>query len=319
MKRHPKLGVSVFPVIPGHLPPYREIWALYRAAQKRYPWIQILPSRKLDLIMTIEKLLQDENNLFVMWGFERPIPKTERRAKVSLVYSEAIGPEGLMLGAHQKMLLEFEKDKDLYDAVFGHTPWMAKTLRERTGLPGFTLPVGWDPEVSGTPDWESEKKNPLIYYGSPAGKRKWIIPYFEEIFGEHLRVANGSFWKELHLELNLSSASLYVAHSNVQSFSTWRIWQTLASSTVLIAEDGLDTWPMERGRHFIPIPEIGPNNLGSSANEVARIMNSGPAYLLGRAKIAHESLAPLFTIDKVIENYLEPALERIFSKDGVTA
>jgi hypothetical protein len=192
------------------------------------------------------------------------------------------------------------------NAAFGHTPWMASRL-EKDGVPGFVLPMGWDPEVMGTPDWEAKKKCRFTYVGAPAGKRAWVIPGMRLALGKDMHEPQDKWGKELIGIFNESVANLYLSHSNVHSFSTFRIWQTMSSSAALIAEKGRDCWPMEEGM-YIGVPTITRANGPQTAKMILTIPD---AVYLSVAHKLHDALAHDFTIEKILENYLIPASIKI--------
>jgi hypothetical protein len=102
--------------------------------------------------------------------------------------------------------------------------------------------------------------------------------------------------------LNRSSAFLYLSHSDVHSFSTFRTWQAVSSSAALIAEAGRDCWPMTEDM-YVGIPTLTPENVEAVAG---RLMAMSDSDLLASARRLHEALRYM-TIQHIFENYLVPA------------
>ena len=95
-----------------------------------------------------------------------------------------------------------------------------------------------------------------------------------------------------------------VAGPDVDSFSTWRIWQTLGSSACLVGEKG-DSWPFVAGDHFVGLPTIDWVNVEGVAVDLKRIL--GDTDLLGVARRAHEEVAHAYTCRRCLDDYLVPA------------
>ncbi len=304
MKTHPKTGLHYI-VSFRQGPAYDDAMHMYERMAAKYDWLECI--QEPELVRRLDTIAQDERNFVVIWGVWSPRPPEDRKAMFTRVFSEALDDDGVhMLGYHRNWLNSAQRNIRHMNAAFGHTPWMASRL-EKDGVPGFVLPMGWDPEVMGTPDWEAKKKCRFTYVGAPAGKRAWVIPGMRLALGKDMHEPQDKWGKELIGIFNESVANLYLSHSNVHSFSTFRIWQTMSSSAALIAEKGRDCWPMEEGM-YIGVPTITRANGPQTAKMILTIPD---AVYLSVAHKLHDALAHDFTIEKILENYLIPASIKI--------
>jgi hypothetical protein len=301
---HPETRVHYAQIIPAGWGAHTDIHAIYTHFASRCPWISVwAPS-------SIPPEVWASNRVVAFLWARTAVPE-RRVARTALIYSEAIGDPELMLPAHVKEFRDTrgECKRGMYDAICGHTPWMAKKLHELTGLRSFVLPVGWDEATLGVPHFDAPKDRDLVWYGSTAGKRILLMPYLKQRLGNLLQDASGSFGRILLATLDRSRASLYVAHSDVDSFSTWRIWQSLATSSALIMEPG-DCWPLDPKRHAVQIPRITWTNVEAVADELSRIIHGG-VDLLAVARRAHEEVAREYTCENVINEYMVPIGEQL--------
>jgi hypothetical protein len=275
---------------------------------QRYSWISVVTPEQFEEIKKTDAY-QDANNFFVQWCQVDPGPKEDRKATVTLVYSEARATnEALLLPDHKREWKRFYEWAPRYDAAFGHTPWMVEQV-SAAGLPGHLFPLGWDPEVMGSPRWSVAKQHDIVFYGSKVGKRAFVLPYFHEKLGIYLKDISGMFGRTLTGALDTARASLYVAHSDVDSFSTWRLWQTAATSAALIAEPG-DMWPFVYGEHVADIPRVTFSNVDEVVDKLNYYIHGN---LMQYAERAHE-LARKFTVDHCVTSYLIPASAKIVRK-----
>lgn len=298
--RHPITNLHYVMVIPSTWGPFVDVRACYEAVARRYPWLSVITPEEFELIKTTP-VYQDPVMLFVQWCQIDPGPKDARKALVTLVYSEAKGNN--MLPDHVREWDRFFLWAPNYDAVFGHTPWMVEQL-SYTGCPAaYLLPLGWDPEAMGTPRFSTIKQDDAVFYGSMVGKRNLVIPHIQAALGTRMKNISGCFGRTLSGMMDSAKASLYIAHSDVESFSTWRMWQTAATSAALIAEPG-DTWPFVSGEHFWPIDRITFSNLDKVINDIRWALDN--ADLLVVARKAHD-LARDYTVETCVTKYLVQA------------
>ena len=310
MNVHPKTGLHYI-VSFRACPAYDDAMHMYERMAEKYDWLECI--REQELIRRMETIAQDERNFVVIWGVWSPRPPQERKAMFTRVWSEAYDDDEMnMIKHHRDWLSSARANIRHMDGVFGHTPWMASRM-ETDSVPGFALPMGWDPEVMGTPDWEAEKKHRFTYIGAIAGKCRWLVPGMQGALGDEMHQPQDIAGKSRTDMFNASHANLYLSHADVHSFPTFRIWQTLCSSAALIAEKGRDCWPMTE-EMYIGMPTIARANGPKVANMIKSVPNDMYAMT---ARRLHDGLATDFTIEKILEDYLIPASIKI--KDTKTS
>jgi hypothetical protein len=117
-------------------------------------------------------------------------------------------------------------------------------------------------------------------------------------FAIELTVLHAVYGPNMNDAMNRAKATLYIAHSNVRSYSTWRIWQALASSSILVTEVG-DWWPLSPSLCF-SLPKLSPENI----SEVARMISSiSHEEALGCAMALHDTLRH-FTTSFCVNEYV---------------
>lgn len=311
MMHHPTTGLAYVHVIPAQWGAFVDIRAAYLWHAQSCPWVAVMTPEEFRAERDANAgRYADPATMFVLWQHEEAGPRTASRALITAVYSEAIGDPREMLRPHVESLDRFRVLAQDYDGVFSHTPWMAGELKV-AHEESHVLPVGWEPQAAGRPRFETPKHHDLVYYGSNAGKRQLVMPMLKERFGAELYDASGSFGRQVTGLLDTTKASLYIAHSDVLSFSTWRIWQHLPSSAAMIGEPG-DMWPMVLGTHYVAIPRVTFANAELVVEELRSIVKHND--LLSYAKALYQDLGPEFTLDRCTERYLVPASESIAVK-----
>jgi hypothetical protein len=220
----------------------------------------------------------------------------DRKALLMPVYSEALDPSPeTMLPDHVRDWKRFQDLAPYIDGVFAHTPWMAERVSEGVARPGFVLPVGWGPPM-GNPVWKCEKRYDALFAGSMVGRRAVLLSALQRHLGVDL--CAGVYGPPLIDRMNVAKVTLYVAHSPVRSYSTWRIWQALCSSSALATEPG-DWWPL-REDLCIPLPQLTLENV----NEVAEsVQNVSASEALERARALRQELSK-FTTRYCVEKYM---------------
>lgn len=186
------------------------------------------------------------------WSLAEVPPAAERTHAAVAVYAEALheGPAPWpMLPQHTEHLIRFLEAARHYDAVVVHTPAMARRLRAEFRLPVFTIPLGWSPTTTGFGYGPRRHvHHDIAWWGSPVGRRpelydklaRWCAA--QNIRGVDL---TGKFGRELIGALDNVACVVYVAHSKVASYSTWRLWQCLAADVPVVSEPASlgDVWP----------------------------------------------------------------------------
>jgi hypothetical protein len=285
-----------------------DIHAMWSKFSAIYPWISIHePAKALSGLTDEFPLWEDKNTLVTFWvgGVPTIRDRHNRKAKTALVYAEAIGDRNLMLPAHLEELNRLERaiDFEQYDATFAHTPWMREQL-QKSSCPSFLFPLGWDEDVYGFPGFDYPKMHDYVYYGSAAGRRVTIIPFLKEKLGSKIYDITGTFGKLALSEIDLARANLYISHSSVESYSTWRIWQTLGTSAAIVSEPG-DSWPLDPTRHMVLLEGPEWDNPDTRPELLRKIL--ADVDLLAIAKLAHEEVALKYTCEYCVNEYLVPA------------
>jgi hypothetical protein len=220
----------------------------------------------------------------------------DRKALVFAVYSEALDEdERVMLPDHVRDWRNFAVLAPRLDGVFAHTPDMVSSIARRLARPSFLLPVGWDP-VMGTPRWQRPKDHEALFAGSMIGRRARLVP----LLAKHLAltILHGVYGKNMNDAMNSAKTTLYIAHSDVQSYSTWRIWQALASSSMLATEVG-DWWPLSSSLCF-SLPKLRPGNVSDVARMIGSITRE---EAVGCAMALHDTLRH-FTTSFCLDEYV---------------
>lgn len=300
--RHPETGYHYVHIL-ARVPTFSEIWRSYEAFSARCPWMSVLDARDFDSLRNSEAY-QDPGLFIVTWVHSYAGPREHRKAKVASVYAEAVGPRETMLGPHKERWDEWAARIKDYDLLLGHTPFMAEEIG-KLGVPSAIYPVGWDPEVVGGPDFSKERENAFVFYGSMAGVREWAIPALKARLGGLLQDKTGTFGVNLSYALRNAVGNLYIPHSYVQSFSTWRTWQSLPAGSAMVGENS-DIWPLVPDVHYLTIPRITTENVDTVAGRLRSILEN-PSELQGIARRAWDEVACGYTVEKVVRNFLVPA------------
>jgi hypothetical protein len=297
--RHPETGRAYIAVMPSS-GAFTEIWYSYHAAARQRIWLDVVrPDDFHELLLSV----RDEDVLFLHWAphcIEPSLLPEDRKALVAAVYSEALDEDqSLMLPDHLRDWRRFLELAPSIDAVFTHTPWMAELVGRSVPIPSFPLPVGWEPEV-GRPDWRKPKgAHDVLFAGSMVGRRLQLLPSLSEHL--ELKILYAVYGLPMNLAMNCSHATLYIAHSMVRSYSTWRIWQAVSSSSALVTEPG-DFWPMPSECCF-PIEHVTSRNV----SEIARFIRSlSPHDTLAKASSLHDALR-FMTTSNCIDTYVVEA------------
>ena len=307
----PKTGYRYIHVIPSSWGPFVDIRACWIELSKRRPWTHVFDSNELSARFV--EMKSDPANLFIVWSMTdaRSIARHGRASKLFVVYSEAMDEDGaVLLPSHLAHWHTFKDVAANLDGVFAHTPWMVDMLR-RANRPTFVMPAGWDPFVMGGPKRDAHPHQLVSYHGSMVGRREVIVPALPKAFsrchqdGEsRFEDVSGLYGRSLLGKLDTSAVSLYIAHSLVRSFSTWRLWQCASSSTVLVAEPG-DTWPFEAGLHYHEIPRFTLDNVGALTHQITGLAQDREC-LNEMASEAH-ALARKYTVDYIEDHFIQPA------------
>lgn len=294
--RHPDTGFHyVFLILRAE--PFLAIREGYLRLSERLPWLSVVEMRS-----DLSAILDDPDNFVISWGswgIPELIAGQVRRAKTALAYFEPLGPLDQMLPDHREYLQHVYDHLPHFDAILLHTPMMRAEMASRVQQPCYVLPVGLDAS-QGVPDFGAEKRYGYLHWGSMAGDRPRALAEVKAHLGDRVTNVVGLFGAALHAELNAAKGALYLPHSRVSSFSTWRIWQVIASSAGLIAPAGSDAWPLEPGRHYVEYDLDRPDY-----DALAHLLDG--AALRDVALRACAEIGPRFTMERCVNDYLVPA------------
>lgn len=313
---HPESGLHYFIVLPMAWGPFVDHVANYMCLARTTPWLSVVDIEDYPAIL--DQYHDDPTAFFLLW-VDLPTPTYPRRCLITVLYMEALADDATqMLPAHVAHRQRFIDQAASYDAIFAHTPRMVEALGTTLRLPAFLLPAGWSPEGMGRPRLKHAHRR-LIYWGSPVGRRAGLMPLIQQNLNPGYLDASGNFGRTLLGFIETSAAALYVAHSNVWSFSTWRLWQGLAAGTPHIAEPG-DTWPFIINQHYVPFTPfegglVDPNgdladpNTFHNQNVLKQIIHCcrDDLNLKILREAALDDLADRFTVQRCVEDYLVPA------------
>lgn len=310
--RHPGTGARIIHVISDAWGPFVDIRAMYEALAERHPWTHVIsPAEFVARLRDWPEGYADPKTVFVLWEMIDPGPKHLRGCQVVHVFAEAMDEnQDLVLPQHRAHWQTLRDRSVHYDAILAHTPWATEFVRKYTATPHvFTMPAGWDAGVMGTPRWRAPRHTDVLYHGSFTGRREVFVPYLAGAVAGW-KDATGAFGRGLLGQLDTAAVSLYIAHSTVRSFSSWRIWQVASTAAAMVIEGECDVWPLT-SEAYVQLPRLTSANARGFARELERI-SEDTEMLRARAKAAHE-IARRFTVDQVEEEYLIPAIERMFT------
>lgn len=148
----------------------------------------------------------------------------------------------------------------------------------------------------GSPQWDRPKEYATVFAGSTVGRRTTILPALCNLLS--LDLCTAVYGAALIDRMNASKTALYVAHSEVRSYSTWRIWQAFCSSAALATEPG-DWWPMTE-ELCLPLPRITTATLGEAVN-IIRYVSFEDAR--ARTQALREALSG-FTTRSCVDHYV---------------
>jgi len=286
--------IQVFPPV-AH---YSEVFDCYRAASARLDW---LSAETWATWSADRPEWQDPDTTVVFWSYislprilEMIPPK--RSAAIALRYSESIGEADKLNPGLAEVLKIFMSGMGAFDAVLVGSPSAEKFLKPYCRKIAVD-PIGYDPGVMGTPDWDRAKTHDLIFYGSPYGRREWILPALQRHFGKRLLFVQKTIYGKKRKRLcDRCRATLYVGHSEEIAVPGFRIWQAVATSAALVTE-AADAWPAVAGVHYVGIPTARKDHMDEFIEGIEK------ALLLPLGAIARRAHADLskYTIEKDME------------------
>lgn len=292
---HPETGACYFLVMPTRSSVMTEHAAGWTMNER--PWLKIIDTSTFQAIFP---QFRERRAVFCTWlMLEAPWLPKDRRATVAPIYAEALDDNiGNLMPQHRLWLNTFLRNASSFDAVLGHTPWMAKKLSDLSGLRSAVMPAGYEARVLGEPQWTARKTWDAAWYGTMVGKRSRLVARLKSRLGSGLVDLTGQLAGSLVAKLQSSKTVLYLCHSDVRSYSTWRTWHAMSSSAAIVTEPG-DYWPLDPSS-CIEIPRVHDGNVDEIARRLKEI---DPAHALEVARAAREQLSK-YTVSHVIDEYL---------------
>lgn len=299
---HPASGLHYafsFPDVPA----FRELFESYRAASKNLPWMSAVPAAET-LRWAEESPVAGRGRLLViLWGAASleggKLPG--KGALVAVRFTETYARPEDTTPDQARWFAEFSARRSEYDLVVVHSPSVYAGIAP--GVRRAVLsPIGYQADVMGRPDWEKPKDWDAAGYGTPVGRRTWLMPRVREHLGKRYRDVTGNFGRERKLLLDQARAILYVNHSRAAAFGTSRLWQAVASSAALLI-GRCDAWPAVEGRHYVALPWAEEGEVGAYLGALEEAL--GRDDLAAIARRTHEELSR-YTVRRCLEDFIVP-------------
>ncbi len=310
MRLHPDSGIHYRVSIPTAAA-FTDVRIAYERAASSRLWMSVIHQNEFSQAGNSAEW-NDPNVCFVLWHDADGIcAKNARRAKVVEIYSEAIGDDEYMLGAHKDHRSRFLSRVDKLDAVFVHTPRMEKYMQSIGVKKTAVLPAGWDPATAHDRANYQNRKHAYGYWGSEVSPRVESLAAIKEHMQDKIDNFTGMFGSNLLASLSGVAASLYIPHSHVWTLSTWRVWQSVAAGTPMVIPrcvdgESMDRWPMEP-EQCVEMPWSYGDPAWTSASagkDLVEVLN-GKRLSAARENLL-DSLSK-FTTDRMVDDYLVPA------------
>jgi hypothetical protein len=308
---HPATGRYYVHVFVDDASPDNEAFAETRSswAKVDVPWMHVMKKRNFDAAKHL--LLEDPDAVIVLWGdLDASLPPLKgRKCRLTYVYTETLGKEGLLTEYQMGKLKAFEDRRDIFDAVIVQTPPMMETAKAR-GWRSILCPTAWDPACLGEPNFSIKKQIEIATYGVKLGHRTFAFNEAKRLLQQKLVEVTGFFGNLRKTTLDAATAVLTLLHCPGASYPTMRLWQAAATSAAMISEIAQpdDAWPAVAGAHYLPLPILTVENASAALGGLTDFLSGPQAPKL--AKEAHEYLKQ-FTPSFCMDRYLIPGLEEI--------
>lgn len=295
---HPETGMHYRHVFPTS-PVFTEISACYQAAAERLGWMSV---DALEGWNPERPEWGDMSLAVIFWG-KLPEVLPDRRCLLATRYTESVGQLHDLVEGQQRHLLSTVALTEKLDLLIGGSPTVSKFFGPHCKNVAHA-PIGYDPVVMGTPDWEAKKSGDLVFRGTPVGRREWILPLMEKRFGlRYSRLL--AFGEERKYIMDRRRVDLYIGHSEEPSFPGMRLWQSIASSTALLTEPR-DAWPAKAGVDYIELPLADQQNPEPFLGAIEAALDSDLEKI---ARAAHRHLSK-YTVDLCMHHFVIPAIEK---------
>lgn len=300
MKANPQDGRRYIHIFPRS-PFFQEIRDCYRSACGRLPWMEVYDLE--DWTMARPEWFMSWVVL-VFWGHfpDYRAPK-RRKCLFAFRFTESVGDPELLAETQVVSMRQFSLRALEPDVVICGNPVVADYWSRLCHAVAVS-PAGYEPEILGTPDWESDKPYLISYRGSDIGRRLWITELIaSRLEGDFLKIEDyGAARKKA---LDGCQADLYIGHSSDYAFPGMRLWQAISSSAALITERR-NAWPAVSGRHYITLEPAVQANGKRFVDELLYALKYQPLREIART--AYDELS-VYTIDRCMDQFLVPALK----------
>jgi len=274
---HPDTGYHYIHVISDCMS-FGDVYRSYKNLAQELPYITTISLREFRDNPT--GLLNDPNNVIITWHDDRLITR-DRKCKAIIRYSEMI-TENENIGHQKELLDDYKTNIDNYDYTFVHSKAAEKHIKTITNKVAY-LPVGYDPLVYGTPDYNTPKKFDLIAFGSNLGRRIQINENLKKHFGD--RFLEISCWDKDRKELlEQSRINLIIPWCRNPSFPAFRMLQSVGTSAAMLTEK-TNSHPAKPNKHIIQITDFDDEALTNQ-----EIENALTKDLINISKQAHKDL-----------------------------
>lgn len=274
-------------------PTYSEIIACYKHDSILNPWIRcIMVDEFLQLVANESSYFYtDQKAIFVLWANNIILDKP-RKSRVVMRYCELVGNDIPI--EHIKMLEKVRQIHNGYDAIVTHSNASANFLISYLNRHVFTIPIGYNGDVMGRPNFTSNKNYDVVFYGGVRreNRRVAILPKLAELLRHRFNYNTTKYWPYRQPFLDSSRAILHLSQIKGGMFETMRLWQAIASSAVLFIEPK-DTFPAIPNKHFIEIPFITIDNVVEISGLIQYHLDN--TDLLAISKQAHNDLSKYTT------------------------
>jgi hypothetical protein len=294
--------IYVFPSkFPSRLT-FSEIEESYRRAAARLGSVEV---QNLGSWTRKKKEWNDPNTVIL---FLREIPEVippDRKAKCVFHYTESVGEPGCLIPNQQGMADYYSSRAGEFDLFLAGTPSAVEFWRPRCRKVAL-MPLGYDPEVMGVPNWTREKTHDIGFCGTMIGRRNWVFPSIRKRFGSRYLEIGGISGKERNAAFDACRIMLHVGHSNEKGFAHLRLWSAVSTSAALVTEER-DAWPAVPRQHYVsllPVEEENPETFVDQLVETLKLP------LLEIARMMHADLSA-YTSDRCLKEFMMPAVEAI--------
>ena len=243
--------------------------------------------------------------------FFRDIPEhipPDRKAKCAFYYTESVGDPGHLIPYQQTLLNYYSSKVHEFDLVFAGTPSAVDFWRPLCRKVALS-PLGYDPEVMGSPNWSREKTHDIGFCGSMLGRRTWVLPAIRNRFGSRYLEIGGISGKERNEAFDACRMMLYIGHSDEKSFAHLRLWSAVSSSAALVTEER-DAWPAVAGRHYVSLLPVEEHNPEAFVDQLAETLKLPLEKI---ARVMHEEMS-LYTADRCLKEFMIPAIDSLFTR-----